>query len=64
MLQRVAAYCSMMRCSVLQGDAGTLTTLDNMINLLQCVAVCCSVLRGVAASYGVLQYDAACCSML
>jgi len=32
--------------------------------VLQCVAVCCSVLQRVAACCSVLQHVAACCSML
>jgi len=33
-------------------------------SVLQCVAVCCSVLQCLAVCYSVMQYVAACCSLL
>jgi len=35
-----------------------------IVDVLQCVAVCCSVLQCVAVCYSVLQCAAVCCSVL
>jgi len=37
---------------------------NDVFSVLQCVAVCCSMLRYVSERCGVLSCDAACCSVL
>ena len=54
------------RCCVLQYAAVTHTcgTLQESFPIVQCVAVCCSVLQCVAVCCNVLQWVAVCCSVL
>jgi len=56
-----------LQCDAIGMAAATNATGDHLYiytNLLQCVAVCCSVLQCVAVCCSVLQCVAACCKVL
>ena len=61
-LQRVAVCCSVLQCSPRMICARSATCFRR--SMLQCVAVCCSVLQCVAVLCNVLQCVAVCCSVL
>jgi len=52
-VQYVAVYCRMLQCIAAFGLFSS-----RFIPVLQCVALCCSVLQRVAVYYGVLQLAA------
>jgi len=65
-LQRVAACCSLVQCVKKSIESEGLDEEDCRKRrcMLQCVAVCCSVLQCVAVCCSVLQCAAVCCSAL
>ena len=63
LLQCVAVCCSAMQCDAVFHSV-LLTVCGNALQMLQCVAVCYSVLQCVAVCCSVLQCVAVCCSVL
>jgi len=74
-LQYVAVCCSVLQCveEACSGHLAATPTLLHLeinerlvsrLNVLQCVAVCCSVLQCVAVYCSVLQCVSVCCSAL
>ena len=68
MLQCVAVCCGVLQCVAVcctYGSAGIFDDVSfNVYNVLQRVAVHCSMMQCVAVRCSVLQYVAVCCSML
>jgi len=66
-LQGVVGCCRALqcvaRCCSIQGHECSFALCPGMMSMLQCVAVCCSVLQCVAVYCSVLQCVAVCCNV-
>ena len=70
-LQCVVVRCCVLQCEYADRNAASCTNslegygvIGSLEVVLQCVAVCCSVVQCVAVCCSVMQCDAVCCSVL